>query len=270
MTADVLPNVRVRCHELAPRVGDLRSNLAIIDEAIARASAADVDLLVLPELATSGYYLRDAEEVHSVAMTAHDPAFARWSAAAGKMTVVVGFAESDGETIYNSAAVVNGGGVLTVYRKTHLWGVEHESFTPGSAPPPVVDTAFGRLGILICYDMEFPELPRMLALQGADIIAVPTNWPPVPRPNGEHPPEVIQAMASARSSRVAIACCDRSGVERGNDWTRGSTVIGADGWPAGERVSDDCIDAEIAIDRDRRISDYNDALGDRRPQLYRL
>ena len=93
----------------------------------------------------------------------------------------------------------------------------------------------GRVGVAICYDLEFPEVTRHLALRGADLVAVPTNWPLVPRPDGEHPPEVVIAMAAARVNRVAIACCDRTGTERGVQWTAGATIVGVDGWVLADR-----------------------------------
>ena len=107
-------------------------------------------------------------------------------------------------------------GVLAVYRKTHLWDRERLIFTPGDAVPPVLDTAFGRVGVLVCYDLEFPEMPRSLALRGAELLCVPVNWPVVERPPaGEHPPEQLTAMSAARVNRVFIAVCDRVGCGAG-------------------------------------------------------
>ncbi len=88
--------------------------------------------------------------------------------------------------------------------------------------------------MVICYDLEFPELTRAVALAGAQLLAVPTNWPLVPRPDGERPPEAIVAMAAARVNRMAVACADRLGTERGLEWTGGATIIGVDGWVAAE------------------------------------
>jgi predicted amidohydrolase len=161
--------------------------------------------------------------------------------------------------------------VRAVYRKTHLWDREQEWFVAGDALPPVVETRAGRIGVGICYDLEFPEVTRHLAVGGAELIAVPTNWPLVDRPDGERPPEVVIAMAAARVNRVAIACCDRAGTERGQRWTEGSTIIAADGWPvavAGPGESTATADLELARSRDKRLGEHNDALGDRRLELY--
>ncbi|QIM15309.1 hydrolase [Leucobacter insecticola] len=267
---------RIRCTQLAPRIGDGPGNLAQIETELASAASDGIDLLVLPELATSGYSLTPSE-ARDAALPADSPVFARWQAILGEHTsAVIGFCEHGGEDpsgvlIYNSAVILTPGSAPTIYRKLHLWDTEKSIFTPGSDVPPVVDTPFGKLGTVICYDLEFPEMPRSLALRGADVIAVPTNWPYISRPENEHAPEVVHAMAAARASGVAIACCDRSGEERGTVWTEGTTVVGTDGWVTGEMAASGRYDAavELAGDR-RRISPRNDVFGDRRPEFYEL
>jgi predicted amidohydrolase len=275
--------VRIRCHELAPAIGDLKANLSLIREAIVGAADAGVQLLILPELATSGYYLRDHTEARASSISAQHPVFAEWAGllasapVPGGMTLVVGFAEteSDGNSnsnsgpIFNSAAIVTASGVAAVYRKTHLWGAEPDIFSPGHEAPPVIDTPVGRLGVLVCYDIEFPEMPRSLALAGAEIIAVPTNWPASPYPAGEHPPELAQAMAAARASCLVIACCDRSGSERGYDWVQGTGIAGADGWLLGEKDGEGRVDAVVTISPTAaQWGARNNAIADRRPDLY--
>ncbi len=263
--------VTIRARELAPEIGKLDHNVALITAAIAEAVADGIDLLVLPELSTSGYYLRDREEARSVALAVEDELFTTWARLIPDgATVVLGFCELAGEELYNSAAVLEAAGVLAVYRKTHLWDDEKLLFSPGDRAPSVIETAVGRLGTLICYDLEFPEMPRGLAVAGAEIIAVPTNWPLVPRPEGERAPEVVQAMAAARASAVTIVCCDRAGEERGHPWTEGTTIIGSDGWPTATKDSRGRVDAVLQIASERtRIGPRNDVLADRRPDLYR-
>ena len=124
--------------------------------------------------------------------------------------------------------------------------------------------------MLICYDLEFPEMPRMLALQGAELIAVPTNWPRAHWPEGEHPPEVVIAMATARTNRVFVACCDRTGTERGQEWTAGTSIIDETGWV---RASADgglaIADVDLSAARTKALTERADVLEDRRPELYR-
>ncbi len=198
-------SLRVRCQEFAPLVGDLEHNCRVITAHIHDAMAAKAQLLVLPELATSGYHLTAAEG-RACGLKPDAGVFLRWAGMLSDDAVlVVGFCEPDGERLYNSAAVLDRSGVRQTYRKTHLWDTEKSVFTPGSDRPPVLDTPAGRLGVLICYDLEFPEMPRQLALAGAEVVAVPTNWPLGKQPDGEHPAEVVQAMAAARASGIVIA-----------------------------------------------------------------
>ncbi|MFR9727953.1 nitrilase-related carbon-nitrogen hydrolase [Saccharopolyspora sp. MS10] len=261
----------VLCAQLAPRVADLPHNRELSVSAVRGAAARGAGVVVLPELVTSGYRLASAAEAASVAIGRDDPLFAEWGRAAPESVVVGGFCErgADG-LLHNSAAVVDRGELVAVYRKTHLWDEEKSLFTPGSAPPPVLDTSRGRIGVLICYDLEFPELTRKLALEGAELLAVPTNWPLVPRPEGERPPEVVIAMAAARVNRVAIACCDRSGEERGTRWTEGSAIIDREGWVRAVADGSGTATAELdlAASRDKRLTDRADVFTDRRPDLY--
>ena len=242
----------VSCRQLAPRVGEPAYNRALTVAAVRTAVDGGARIIVLPELATAGYVFESREEVDDAALAADDALFADWSDAVRPADAVVigGFAErADDGTVFNSAAVVDGSGVRAIYRKTHLWDREQEWFVAGDELPPVVETPAGRIGVAICYDLEFPEVTRHLALAGAELIAVPTNWPLVARPDGERPPEVVIAMAAARVNRVSIACCDRAGTERGQRWTEGSTIVSADGWPlatAGAGEGDATADVDLA------------------------
>ena len=259
--------VTVACCELAPEIGRLDANAARVTAAVQAAAARGADLVVVPELATSGYCFDSADEARSLALPADSPVFAAW-ASVGPV-VVAGFAEHAGERLYNSAVLLDGA-ARTVYRKTHLWDREKLFFTPGSQPPPVVATRLGAVGVMICYDLEFPEMTRSVALRGADLLAVPTNWPWIDRPAGMPAPEVVVAMAAARVNHLPIACCDRRGEERGQRWNQGTVVIGADGWSLASAGDDGTALARLDLARsaDKAISPRNDLLADRRPELY--
>ncbi|QFG23579.1 nitrilase-related carbon-nitrogen hydrolase [Actinomadura sp. WMMB 499] len=267
---------RIVCAQVAPVVGDPAGNRARSVAAVRDAAARGAHVIVLPELVTSGYVFASAAEAADAAVTPADPVFAAWADAAGGpasgRVVVGGFCERgpDGR-LYNSAAVVDRGAVAAVYRKTHLWDAEKTVFTPGDRPAPVVATTAGPIGVLICYDLEFPEMPRALARGGARLVAAPVNWPLVDRPAGERPPEAVLAMAAARASRMFVACCDRTGDERGVRWTGGTVIVGADGWPlaeAGTRSGVAVADVDLADAADKTASPRNDLLRDRRPELY--
>jgi predicted amidohydrolase len=264
--------ISVHCAQLDPVPGDVPANKAATLTAIAGAAAAGADVIVLPELAISGYDYTDADQAAASAIEPDDGIFADWSAAGRGAVVVGGFVErgADG-VLYNSAVLVDGSGVRARYRKVHLWDDEALYFQPGTAPAPVVETAAGRIGVIICYDLEFPEMTRALALRGAELLAVPTNWPLVDRPDGEHPPERIIAMAAARVNRMAIACCDRTYTEGGRCYTEGTAIVDAHGWVVTAPltgVGSVSADIDLSVARVKDISQRNHLFNDRRPTVY--
>ena len=187
--------------------------------------------------------------------------------------IVGGFAELDGSTLYNSAAVVTRDGVIAVYRKLHLWDFEKELFAPGEETPPVVDTPAGRIGVAICYDLWFPEVARLLALHGAEVMALPTNWPVEGRPpQGERPMEVPLVMSTAHVNRMAVAAADRCGVERGVEFLGWSMIADPRGWlaapPAGTTPAHVTATIDLDAARDKGSGPRNDCLDDRRAGLY--
>ncbi|MCU1425453.1 MAG: Hydrolase [Microbacteriaceae bacterium] len=268
---------RIVCEQISPVVGELTANLASIIAAVHRALDARADVIVLPELATSGYVFASLEEARTQALTGDDPFFtAVVDLLHGTDTVVVfGFCElAPRGVLYNSAALVTAEGVAAIYRKTHLWDRETLVFTRGDQPPPVITTVHGRIGIAICYDLEFSEMPRALALAGADLLAVPTNWPLGDHPAGERHAEIIIAQAAARTNGAFIAICDRAGLERGQAWNEGSVVIDQFGWV--QAVASDAehpsatADVFLNLARDKAISPHNNLLADRRPDVYSI
>jgi predicted amidohydrolase len=254
---------RIACQQLAPVIGDLAANRVIALEAIHEAVDDGADVVVLPELITSGYMFESPEEAAAVAIGSDHEILDEWAAEAARADIVLagGFCElGDEDRIYNSAAVFDATGLRAVYRKLHLWDREKLVFAPGSAPAPVLDTRIGRLAVIICYDLEFPELTRAVALAGTQLLLVPTNWPLVPRPEGERPPEATIAMAAARVNRMAVACADRVGLERGQEWTGGTTIVGVDGWAAAESRTPGLVAADVDLEAalDKRLTDHAD------------
>lgn len=263
---------RVACVQLAPVLGDLEANLDASTAAIADAVADGAQIVVLPELVTSGYMFADADEARPAALPADGAAFGRWIDAAGDATVVGGFCEAGADgRLYNSALVIDRSEVVAVYRKTHLWDREKLVFTPGDRLPAVLSTAHGLLAVLVCYDLEFPEVTRLVAVQGAELIVAPVNWPRLPHPEGERQGEVITAMSAARTNRVAIAVCDRAGVERGQQWAEASVIINADGWvdaEAGWGPGIAIADVDLAASRNKNLTEFVHVHTDRRLDLY--
>ena len=168
-------------------------------------------------------------------------------------------------------------GRLATYRKLHLYYDEQSWFEPGDELP-IVDLPFGRVGIIICFDLWFPEPARALALAGAEIIAVPTNWVAsfkrmVWDDRGYCQGDYV-AMATAAQNGVVMACADRIGEERGVTFIGASMIVGADGWPVSGPASKDAEELLIAdvdldsVERARHRTPRNHLHSDRRPDAY--
>ena len=269
-------NTVVACCQLAPKIGDLAYNRTLTERAIRQAALQGAQVVVLPELVQSGYLFADRFEALSLAETVDGLTLQLWQALARELNLVIvgGFCERlPGDELANSAAMIDANGLRAVYRKAHLWDAEKDIFSAGDAPPPVVETLHGRFGMLICYDLEFPEWVRLAALAGAELLCAPVNWPDGPRPPTERPAEVLRVQANASVNRMFIAACDRYGHERGVGWVQGSVIVDADGYPlAGpaEQGGEQMLLAtlNLAEARNKCISARNDLHRDRRPQLY--
>jgi predicted amidohydrolase len=263
--------------QFGPVLGDPDANRATAAGAVRDAAAQGARLVVLPELSDSGYVFTGPDEARGLATRAGDsPTLHQWRdlAAAHGCAVVGGFCElGDDGLLYNSAALVDESGTRAVYRKAHLWDREKLIFTPGADAPPVVSLPYGQVAVMICYDLEFPEWARLAALDGADLIAAPVNWPAAPCPAGERPAEVTKVQADASVNGVYVVVADRCGVERGVDWISGTLIAGPEGYLlAGPVLADHpallVADCDLAAARDKRINSRNDLLADRRPELY--
>jgi predicted amidohydrolase len=267
--------VVVACCQLAPVLGDPAANRVLAADAVTDAATRGASVVVLPELISSGYVFESRAEALACAEAADGPTVTEWARLAGRHQVVIvgGFCETAGGELFNSAALVDPGGLRCVYRKVHLWDKEPLWFAPGSAAPEVVRTRFGQIAVLICYDLEFPEWVRLPALDGAQLLCAPTNWPAFPRPDGERPAEIVRVQADAAVNRMFIAACDRTGEERGVEWVGGSVIVDADGWPLAEATM---TAGPITITAECRLGDAldkatgprNDVHADRRPELY--
>jgi predicted amidohydrolase len=268
-------STRVTCCQIPLAIGDTTGNQTTATAAIEAAARDGAEVVVLPELASSGYVFADRAELASLAETRDGPAITAWAnlAEAFGLTIVAGFPEAAGDEIFNSAVVVDATGVRGVYRKAHLWDTENAVFDRGDDLPLLVETTHGRLGVMLCYDVEFPEWVRAVALAGADLLCAPVNWPLLPRPEGERPTEMVRAMAGAGMNRMPIAVCDRTGVERGVDWVGGSLITDADGYPLAiaefSKAGSITADVDVEQARVKRFNEYNDVHGDRRTDLYR-
>jgi predicted amidohydrolase len=225
---------------------------------------------VLPELFATGYTFTSRLEVHDLGELPGEETTAlltRLSKETGAV-IVGGFVEVQCEQAFNAAMMVDGDKILGIYRKIHLFNKEKLWFSPGNRPLAVHEVRGARVGMMICFDWMFPEIARSLALLGADIIAHPANLVL---------PYCQNAMVTrCLENRVFSVTANRIGTEiRGEDkftFTGGSQITAFNGdilaKGPNEKVHVSMIDIDVQAARDKKINDYNDVIGDRRPGYY--
>lgn len=270
--------VKVASIQMAPEIGNKAANLKRSVELIEEAAQQGAVVAVLPELANTGYVFASRAEAFALAESVPDGESSRvWLDAARrcKIHVVAGIAERAGDRLFNAALVAGPNGYIGTYRKLHLWGDEHLFFESGDLGLPVFHTEIGRLSAIICYDGWFPEVYRLLAMQGADIVCMPTNWVPMPgQIDGHVAMANTLAMANAHSNGLNIICADRVGTERGQPFIGQSLIVGAQGWPLAGPASPDgeeILYASINLKKSRsarHLTAFNDVLRDRRDDIY--
>lgn len=268
----------IACVQMEPHVGAKHDNVTRAVRYIEAAARHGAALIVLPELSNSGYVFADRDEAVSLAETLPDGETAQVFGETARrlgVHIVAGIAERAGGHLYNSALFTGPAGHIGVYRKLHLWNNEKRFFEPGDRGVPVFDTPLGRVAIAICYDGWFPETYRLAAMQGADIVCVPTNWVPMPSQPADRPAMATTlTMAAAHSNGLAIACANRVGTERGQPFIGQSVIVGGDGWPlAGPagRESEEVLYATIDLARtraQRTLNEFNHVMRDRRADVY--
>jgi N-carbamoylputrescine amidase len=271
------PLLQISCIQFEPRIGDVDGNLLRSSALIREAAASGSRLIVLPELANTGYVFESVEEARSLAEPVPGGRSAQaWSQLARELGIhlVAGITEHDGDSLYNSALITGPDGYIGTYRKSHLWDRENLFFAKGNLGFPVFDTALGKIGVAICYDAWFPETFRQLALQGAEIVCVPTNWVPMPdQPADEAAMANVLHRAAAHSNGIFIACADRVGVERGQPFEGQSLIVGPRGWtlagPASrERPETVTARVDLAAAGRKDLNAFNSLLRDRRADVY--
>jgi len=267
------PIVRVAVAQIEPRLGEKERNLEACLARLDAVAAAGAELLVLPECAIPGYMFDSAAEAMPFAEEIPGPSTEVLAAACRRLGVhvVCGLLESDGEQLHNAAVLVGPDGLIGSYRKTHLPFLGVDRFTVPGDVLPVFDTALGRIGLEICYDLRFPEATRTLALAGADIVAHPTAFPVAARIQTE-----LITVARAAENRIYLLTANRVGKERSGEFCGRSQIVDPYGVRLAEAgateevllVAD--IDVERARDKDYVIpGEYELYLfGDRRPDLY--
>jgi N-carbamoylputrescine amidase len=239
------------------------------------------DMIVLPECANHQYSMRNREEVLSFSEAISGESVSYWSeiASAYGGYIAGGILEREGDRIYNTAVLVGPNGYIGHYRKIHLFNWEKKHLSSGNLGFPVfslkeVDV---KVGMLICYDLRFPEAVRSLVLAGCDVLLVPTTWTSIGKSilwdeNG-YCLANYSAIAHTYSNKIAVVCADRVGYERDVRYLGSSLIIDPSSYVAAGPASQDDADILIAdIDlkksRNKRVGSENDLLDDRRPEYY--
>ena len=266
--------VNVAACQVPIDIDDPDKTRRIVAEAVTEAAGRGARLVVLPELTVCGSIFADAAEATARAEPVTGPSVELFRDLSRELGIVVvgGFCEVSGlDRPYDSAVVVDRGELLAVYRKTHLWDLEKELFTPGAVLPPVVATSVGAVAPLVCYDLSFPEVLLDVARRGAQVVASPANWPDSDSPD-TRPPEVSKAMASAANYHLVVVVADRVGPERGRRWVGGSVICDVEGARlAGPDFGATTVlvaDVDLDAALDKQISPRNHVFADRRTDLY--
>ena len=254
--------------QFEPNFGEVERNLAKVLSALQN---VDADLIVLPELTFTGYYFQNRSELSAMA---EDPETSTTVNGLIRLCrerdffLVTGFAEKCVDKLFNSALLIGPRGVLHTYRKLHLFNTEKEYFDPGNTPLEILNIRGAKIGMMVCFDWAFPEVARVLSLQGADILCHPSNL-------------VLDWCQKAMVTRclenaVFAVTANRIGADirpHGELRFTGQSQVTA---PKGEIVHRAAPDKEalfiaeidLSLARNKLMTPQNDLLRDRRPEFY--
>lgn len=254
--------------QFPPEFGNIIRNLEKVQDNL---SGIEADIIVLPELAFSGYYFEDRNELKTLAEdVSNSPTVNTLSRFCknNNLHIATGFAELEGNKIYNSALLIGPSRLIATYRKLHLFNTEKEYFDPGNIPLTSIKVKGANIGLMICYDWVFPEVARSLAIQGVEIICHPSNL-------------VLSYCQKTMISRciengVYAITANRTGTEvrpRGElTFTGQSQVVNTKGEVIASSDANDNDLVVIEIDpltaKEKLITKNNHLLNDRRPEYY--
>lgn len=254
---------------------DVEANLSRLEGIVQSESALGTELTIFPECFTTGYCFDSLEEARPFAEAIPGPTTQRVAALCRRLktSVVFGMLEASGSHVFNAAVLVGPDGLVGSYRKVHLPYLGVDRFTtPGDRPFEVFDLGGVRIGMLICYDGGFPEASRVLSLRGADLIVLPTNWPP----GGAYMAE-FSINCRAMENGIYFAAVNRIGTENGFSFIGKSRICS----PVGATMTsiDDAssgilrADIDPLVARTKRIvripgKHLIDRMADRRPEMY--
>jgi predicted amidohydrolase len=267
--------VKIAGVQTNPKLMANKENLKNILASALIAAENGADLVVFPECALTGYVFTSREEAMPYTETIPGPFTKALNDRCRELNIHIaaGLLEKDGDKLYNSAVLVGPSGLIGKYRKIHLPFLGVDRFTDhGDKPFQVYETPIGNIGLLICFDCNFPESCRIMALKGADILVLTTNWP-----EGRQKVAQYVVVTRAFENKVHVVAVDRVGSERGGGFIGLSKIVSAAGDVLVEASSDkeEIIYAEVSLEdaRQKRIvyrpGEFEvDLMNDRRPEFY--
>lgn len=243
--------------------GDVDANLAYVREALPRAAGQGANLAVLPEMWSSGFAYKNLNELALRTAGIVDELLTLSREL--KLVIVGSMPEPNGDKVFNTVYVVDNGKLAGIYRKIHLFSLlgEDRAFSGGDSWL-LADTSIGKIGVIICYDLRFPELSRRLAVEGAQIICVPAQWP---KPRQEHWRTLLRARAI--ENQLFVIGCNACGTIGKLDFFGMSMIIDPKGEPLGEAGESEVdiiapLDMQGMTDWRAQIPCFND----RKPECY--
>jgi predicted amidohydrolase len=258
-------NIHLSLVQYAPVLGDVAANIAKLSQSH-YSEVWKSEIVILPELASSGYRFQSRDEAFLSAQPLDGSfvSFLKKQAKQNGCCIVSGLNERSGSLLYNSSVMVMPNGDVNLYRKLHLFWDEKDIFQPGDLGVPVFVTPWGKVGMLVCFDWMFPEVWRMMALQGANLVCHPSNlvlpWCQ----------SVIPSYALV--NKYYVATTNRVGKERDLEFTGQSIICSPQGevLMQGGVTDEQVITVEVDLSRssDKQITPRNHALLDRRVDVY--
>jgi predicted amidohydrolase len=258
-----MSSIHAAAIQFTVKQGDVDANLAYVREALARVAALGANLAVLPEMWSSGFSYRNLNELALRTQGIVDELLELSSR--HKLVIIGSMPEPNGDKVFNAVYVIDNGSLAGVYRKMHLFSLlgEERAFSGGDSWL-LAETSIGKVGVIICYDLRFPELSRRLAVEGAQVICVPAQWP---KPRQEHWRTLLRARAM--ENQLFIVACNACGVIGKLDFFGMSMIIDAKGELLAE--AGECEEEIVASLDMRAMNDWRAQIpcfNDRKPECY--
>lgn len=270
----MLDKVKIAAVQMNPKLMRKDENLETIVRAVRRAVDNEVNLIAFPECSLTGYIFASPEEALPFAETIPGPSTEKLISLCQelKVYVVFGLLEKEGEKIFNAVSFVGPQGLIGSHRKNHIPLPENRFINTGDKPFQVYRTPIGNMGLLICYDVFFPESARVMTLLGADILIWSASWP---QGSGQLINSVVRTRAIENRVHIVSSC--RFGSEKGFTFAGLSNIVNHRGevLSLASRDKEEIIYAEVSPTAARQkhlffISDkyQTDFIKDRRPEFY--